>query len=118
MIEDKYYLSERLYHFFLINSEKQQALGNGFRFKPLKPGEIAHAITTKAGGRMDDNFVVDKGGVRKLTPKECWRLMGIKDSDYEKAAKVMSDTQLYKQAGNTIVKDVLMQIFEQLIDRE
>lgn len=52
--------------------------------------------------------------VRKLTPKECWRLMGFSDDDYEKAAEVNSKTQLYKQAGNSIVKDVLMAIFSQL----
>lgn len=54
--------------------------------------------------------------IRKLTPKECWRLMGFSDEDFEKAAKVNSNTQLYKQAGNSIVKDVLMAIFRQMID--
>lgn len=52
--------------------------------------------------------------VRKLTPKECWRLMGIKDEDFEKAQKVCSNTQLYKQAGNAIVVDVLIAIFDKL----
>ena len=53
--------------------------------------------------------------IRKLTPKECWRLMGYTDEDYEKAAAVNSNTQLYKQAGNAIVKQVLMAIFKQMI---
>ena len=53
--------------------------------------------------------------IRKLTPKEYWRLMGFDDSDYEKAAKVNSNTQLYKQAGNSIVVNVLMAIFKELI---
>lgn len=56
--------------------------------------------------------------IRKLTPKECWRLMGFSDSDFEKAAEVNSDTQLYKQAGNSIVKDVLMAIFRNLVEKE
>lgn len=55
-----------------------------------------------------------RGRVRKITPKECWRLMGFDDSDYEKAEKVCSNTQLYKQAGNSIVVDVLMAIFKEL----
>ena len=38
--------------------------------------------------------------IRKLTPKECWRLMGFDDEDFEKAKKVCSDKQLYKQSGN------------------
>ena len=49
--------------------------------------------------------------IRKLTPKECWRLLGFNDSDFEKAEKVNSNTQLYKQAGNSIVVDVLENIF-------
>ena len=58
--------------------------------------------------------IVTQYRVRKLTPKETWRLMGFSDEDYEKAAEVNSKTQLYKQAGNSIVKDVLMAIFSQL----
>ena len=53
--------------------------------------------------------------IRKLTPKECWRLMGFDDEDFEKAAKVNSNTQLYKQAGNSIVVNVLMAIFDNLL---
>lgn len=52
--------------------------------------------------------------IRKLTPSECWRLMGYKDDDFNKAEKVNSATQLYKQAGNAIVKQVLMAIFLQM----
>lgn len=52
--------------------------------------------------------------IRKLTPNECWRLMGFTDADYEKAAQVNSNTQLYKEAGNSIVVPVLMAIFSQL----
>lgn len=53
--------------------------------------------------------------IRKLTPKECWRLMGFSDEDFEKAEKVCSNTQLYKQAGNSIVVNCLEAIFKQLI---
>ena len=52
--------------------------------------------------------------IRKLTPKECWRLMGFDDIDFDKAAKVNSNTQLYKQAGNSIVVNVLQAILNQL----
>lgn len=53
--------------------------------------------------------------IRKLTPKECWRLMGFSDEDFEKSEKVCSNTQLYKQAGNSIVVNVLMGIFWELL---
>ncbi len=52
--------------------------------------------------------------VRRLTPKETWRLMGFSDEDFFKASTVVSNTSLYKQAGNTIVVDVLEQIFTKL----
>lgn len=53
--------------------------------------------------------------IRKLTPRECWRLMSFSDEDFDKAAQVNSNAQLYKQAGNSIVKDVLADIFRQMI---
>ena len=54
--------------------------------------------------------------IRKLTPKECWRLMGFTDEDFDKAQSVgMSNTQLYKQAGNSIVVPVLEGILSNLI---
>ena len=53
--------------------------------------------------------------IRKLTPKECWRLMGFDDEDFEKASKVNSDTQLYKQAGNSVVVNVIEAIFHNLL---
>lgn len=53
--------------------------------------------------------------IRKLTPKECWRLMGFDDADFDKAAQYNSNTQLYKQAGNSIVVDVLCYIFKQML---
>lgn len=53
--------------------------------------------------------------IRRLTPKECWRLMGFDDTDFEKAAEVNSNTQLYKQAGNSIVVNVLEAILTNLL---
>ena len=66
----------------------------------------------------DIGVVVDNPlRIRKLTPLEAWRLMGIKDEDFHKAkSSGMSNTQLYKQAGNAIVVDVLMAIFEELFE--
>lgn len=54
--------------------------------------------------------------IRKLTPKECWRLMGFDDTDFEKAEAVNSNSQLYKQAGNSIVVDVIVKIYEKLFE--
>lgn len=54
--------------------------------------------------------------IRKLTPLECFRLMGFDDEDFNKAEKVNSNTQLYKQAGNSIVVDVIEEIYEKLFE--
>ena len=53
--------------------------------------------------------------IRKLTPKECFRLMGFDDIDADRAAKVNSNVQLYKQAGNSIVVNVLEAILTNLL---
>lgn len=54
--------------------------------------------------------------IRKLTPKECFRLMGFDDESFEKAEAVNSNTQLYKQAGNSIVVNVLQELFKMMLD--
>ena len=57
--------------------------------------------------------------IRRLTPLECWRLMGFSDEDFKKAKESgISDTQAYKQAGNSIVVDVLYYIFKMLLIEE
>ena len=55
--------------------------------------------------------------IRKLTPRECWRLMGFTDEEFEKVKNINSNTQLYKQAGNSIVVNVLVEIFKNLFGR-
>lgn len=206
-VDAKYYLSERIQNTFMNRSISKALEGQGFRFKPHNPSkaEIAFAVTTNAGGRMDDNFVFNKDyndnkfvefnelminepiivasrgrnpnnpndrtvgvpteqrlepnsqgiantltsvqkdnyvlepkietlgnykpsgyendiktmynpyndyRIRKLTPRECYRLMGFSDEDFDKVkACGISDTQCYKQAGNSIVVNCLMAIF-------
>ena len=78
-------------------------------------------ITLTTRGDCVGTAVKDKSNnlrIRKLTPKECWRLMGFEDEDYERASKVNTKSQLYKQAGNSIVVNVLEEIIKQLIERE
>lgn len=65
---------------------------------------------------MIENSSPDVGyRIRKLTPKECWRLMDFSDADFEKAQSAgISNSQLYKQAGNSIVVVVPYYIFREL----
>lgn len=204
-IDEKYFLSNKMIDFFKNNEIKQKIKGNGFKFNVSDGCAIAKTITTKAGSRMDDNFIFvpestkkgyaiakegdgiyinrphqkrgvvqrdkiqtlktncddvgvvvkntenyiewqEKGKldidcrafreekvistivttpknkvllnnlrIRKLTPKECFRLMGVKDEDYEKVRKNQSDSSLYHLAGDSIVVNILCEIFKQLL---
>lgn len=80
-------------------------------------GRVGHGVS-KTLMASDSMGKVDNYRIRKLTPKECWRLMGFDDSDFEKAEKVNSNTQLYKQAGNSIVVNVLEAILKNLLEEE
>ena len=157
-VDEKYYLSDKMINFFRHNEEKQKEKGNGFSFNATDGNVIAKTITTRAGCRMDDNFIsIPKvlGGIgekdssnntqwkqqnrvyddnvsisvttsynpyykddlriRKLTPKECFRLMGVKDKDFEKVVKNQSNASLYHLAGDSIVVNVLMAIFRMFL---
>lgn len=181
-VDDKYYLSEKyLKCFFDTKNRNGFIRGEGFKPRKLENCNTAFAITTRAGARPTDNFIIQKGHgfnkggikenivpaltksswhennfvvninpsgkgmngnvyrtnlsptlttnkgegikilqnndyrIRKLTPLECWRLMGFRDMDYYAAKSVgISDAQLYKQAGNSIVVTVLEAIFRNL----
>jgi DNA (cytosine-5)-methyltransferase 1 len=85
---------------------------------PENPSDRTPGIETE---QKYHNFLYEIDGelylirIRKLIPRECWRLMSFTDEDFDKAASVNSNTQLYKQAGNSIVKDVMMAIFRQML---
>lgn len=74
---------------------------------------LAPTLDTMQGGWRQPSIITDFR-VRKLTPLECWRLMGCSDEDFYKAESVNSNTQLYKQAGNAIVVNVLEGIFSNM----
>lgn len=71
----------------------------------------------KAGmEHQQGNIIYTQLRIRKLTPKECFRLMGVKDEDFEKIAKNQSDASLYHLAGDSIVITVLMSIFAEMLN--
>lgn len=87
-------------------------LGTGGNNQPLI--SIEKDIGDKDMDAIKTEKTQPKYAIRKLTEKECFRLMGFSDEDFNKAATVNSRSQLYKQAGNSISKQVLMAIFLQL----
>lgn len=78
------------------------------------PEGVCPTLTTMTGGHRQPKILTKDNLVRKLTPRECWRIMGFSDSDFNKVAGKLSNTQLYKQAGNTICVPCLSAIFKQL----
>lgn len=85
--------------------------GNGMNGNVFSDDGLSPTLTTNKG---EGNKILSNLRIRKLTPKECFRLMGFDDSDYEAASKVVSNSQMYKQTGNSIVVDVLYYILVEL----
>ena len=75
-------------------------------------GDVCPTVTAMENGL---HKIESQYRIRKLTPMECWRIMDFSDEDFHKAEAVNSNTQLYKQAGNSIVRNVLVAIFGQMI---
>lgn len=80
---------------------------------------LSPTLHTCGGGNQEIKVAVMENNeqfrIRKLTPLECWRLMGFDDEDFRKAEAVNSNSQLYKQAGNSIVVNVLEGILRNLL---
>ena len=106
-VESKYYLSEKVEKYVLSDGTKS------FKTKPKTDLEIARPLLQsmhKMHRAGVDNYVTHKGKIRKLTPRECLRLMGFRDS----FKIIVSDTQAYRQAGNSIVVDVLIALMKSI----
>lgn len=105
---EKYFLSEKIKKSILKKGTKN------FFSKPETDLEIARPLLTtmhKMHRAGVDNYVTTEGRLRRLTPRECLRLMGFSDE----WKIVVSDTAMYQQAGNSIVVDVLIHIMEEII---
>jgi DNA (cytosine-5)-methyltransferase 1 len=107
-VEEKYYLSDKVRDYVLAEGTRN------FKTTIKTDLEVARPILQtmhKMHRAGVDNYVThNKGRIRKLTPRECLRLMGFRD-DFK---IVVSDTQMYRQAGNSIVVDVLIAILKQM----
>ncbi len=90
-----------------------------YNARPLKDG-IAGTLSTSCGNDCGcGSFAyISNLRIRKLTPKECFRLMGVKDEDFDKVAQNQSNASLYHLAGDSIVVNVLMAIFRQMIGED
>lgn len=105
----KYFLSEKVVKYVMATGTKN------FYSKPKTDLDVARPLLTtmhKMHRAGVDNYVTTDGRLRKLTPRECLRLMGFSDN----FKIVVSDTSMYQQAGNSIVVDVLIHIMNKVIE--
>ena len=91
-----------------------KALKNG-KVKNITNLDYCNTLTTKQARWNNAGMILGKKGLRYLSGKETWRLMGFNDEDYKKASLVCPLSQLYKQAGNSIVVNILVEILKNLI---
>lgn len=90
---------------------------DGYNQRIRKEKGTVGALTSNCGAdlKRSGQGVIEKKRVRRLTPRECFRLMDFDDADFDKAAAVNKDTRLYEQAGNSIVVAVLEAIFKEML---
>lgn len=93
-----------------INLYDEQGKETAFQDRVYKTDKISVAITTS----FRPSYEIEKYRIRKLTPKECFRLMAVTDEDADKMLSINSNSQCYKQAGNSIVVSVLEALFRNL----
>ena len=141
-VEDKRYLSVRALKGYAKHKDRHEGRGNGFAFKPKEVDDVASCLTTRYGSRPTDTYIFDDTSsgkrvsekialptyedfvrgintltsdsqkvIRRLSPRECFRLQDFPDS----FKFVVSDSQLYKQAGNSMTVAVVEMIFHQIV---
>lgn len=120
-VDEKYYIKKMLN---IIETKKYIQYSNSGKMQNSQAERVYYLendcmCTISSSNTNGDKAQIlldkQKNIARKLTAKECWRLMGFDDEDFEKAEKVNSNAQLYKQAGNSIVVDVLEKILNNLL---
>ena len=84
--------------------------GHGYN----KGGEHENAPTLTSNSYHENNYLSNNFRIRKLTPRECWRLQGFPDWAFDRAKEVNSNSQLYKQAGNSVTVNVIEAIARKL----
>ena len=106
-------------------AKEGDSINMSYPYSNKKRGRVGHGVaqTLDTGCRLATLVKTEQEKpeykIRRLTPLECWRLMGFNDSDYYKAKETgISDTQLYKQAGNSIVVNVVEEILKKILKED
>lgn len=125
LVDEKYYLTKKNIDCILKWNSYQNPFDNIIGYNSISPTITTHVVDSASmilySQKLSKSANIKKLeelynlSIRKLTQKECWRLMGFDDESFSRAKKKVSNSQLYKQAGNSIVVDVLMAIFKNLL---
>lgn len=130
-VDDKYILTPRLWEYLYKYAEKHRAKGNGFGFGLTGPNTVARTLSARYH-KDGSEILVDRGfdpssdfyseqnminRPRRLTPRECARLMGFDEVGENTMVIPVSDTQAYRQFGNSVVVPVFAAVAELLRDR-
>lgn len=110
-VNDKYILSDKLWNYLYDYAAKHKAKGNGFGYGKVTKTSVARTLSARYYKDGSEILVSrGKGNPRRLTPRECARLMGFDKPEEAKFKIPVSDTQAYKQFGNSIVVPVVEEI--------
>lgn len=106
-VDDKYTLSDKLWEYLQNYADKHKAAGNGFGFGIADPNGVSRTLSARYYKDGSEILIAQEGkNPRRLTPRECARLQGFPD-DFK---IVVSDTQAYKQFGNSVVVPLMTEV--------
>lgn len=111
-VNEKYVLTDHLWRYLQDYAEKHRAKGNGFGFGLVGPEDVARTLSARYY-KDGSEILVDRGHLRsprRLTPRECARLMGFEKPGESRVVIPVSDTQAYKQFGNAVVVPVVQAV--------
>ena len=113
-VDDKYTLSDKLWNYLQAYASKHKAKGNGFGYGIADPNGISRTLSARYYKDGSEILIAQEGkNPRRLTPRECARLQGYDDS-YQ---IVVSDTQAYKQFGNSVVVPLMANVAQLVVNK-
>ncbi len=115
-VAEKYTLTDHLWNYLQRYAEKHRSAGNGFGFGLVGPDDVARTLSARYYKDGSEILVAQPGrNPRRLTPRECARLMGFDEPNGRDFIIPVSDTQAYKQFGNSVVVPVVRAVAEHML---
>ena len=117
-VDERYTLSEHLWNYLNAYAEKHRARGNGFGYGLVGREDVARTLSARYYKDGSEILVEQRDNLpRRLTPRECSRLMGFDDGVESQFSIPVSDTQAYRQFGNSVAVPVVRAIADYMLSR-